>query len=58
MKIDFAAPIRNITGEPIVEGGSPVTLGSIACNALLKPYDDEKNLSGADKVKRTPPSSR
>lgn len=35
-----------------LHGDREVTIGSIAVNALLTPYEDERNLSGDDKVKR------
>ena len=52
MKINFAAPIKDIKGEPIVENEKPVTLGSVSCQALLATYPDEQNLSGKEKVER------
>lgn len=52
MKINFAAPIRDIKGEPIVENEKAVTLGSVSCQALLASYPDEPNLSGKEKAER------
>lgn len=52
MRIDFSAPIKDMRGEPLVENEKQVTLGSVACNALLFPYQDETNLPGKDKVQR------
>lgn len=52
MQRNFTAPIKNLDGKPLKEGDREVTIGSIAVNALLTPYEDERNLSGDDKVKR------
>lgn len=52
MKINFSAPIRDIRGEPIIEADKPVTLGSVSCQALLATYQDEKEISGKEKVER------
>lgn len=52
MKRNFSAAIKNLDGKPLKEGDKEVTIGSIAVNALLTPYEDERNLSGDDKVKR------
>lgn len=52
MQRNFATTIKNLDGKPLKEGDKEVTIGSLAVNALLTPYDDERNLSGEDKVKR------
>lgn len=58
MQIDFSAPIRDLKGNdiPIEENGKQVsdktTLGSVAIMALLATFSDEKDVSGAEKVKR------
>ncbi len=52
MQRNFTTPIKNLDGRPLKEGDREVTLASIAVNALLTPYEDERNLSGDDKVKR------
>jgi hypothetical protein len=52
MKVDFAAPILDLKGEPIIENGEQVTLGAITSNALLATYKDETDLAGEEKVKR------
>lgn len=52
MKVDFSKPILSMKNEPIIEEGKPITLSTICSSALLMPYEDEKNLSGDEKVKR------
>jgi hypothetical protein len=48
MKIDFSAAITDLDGNPIPE----LTLGLMATNALMGNFDDERSLSGDDKVRR------
>lgn len=48
MKIDFSAQILDLDGKPIPD----LTLGSMATNALMLPFEDERNLSGEEKVRR------
>lgn len=52
MKRNTTAAIKTLTGEPIKDGQADLTLGAVATNALLMPYEDERNLSGDEKVKR------
>lgn len=56
MKRNFNVVLKTLKGEPLKEQYEDtvrdVTLASIATNALLANYEDEKNLSGDDKVKR------
>lgn len=52
MKIDFGAVIRDIRGEPVGEGEKKLTLGAVACQALLGTYGDEKNITAQEKVQR------
>lgn len=52
MKIDFSAPINDINGEPMKDGETIITLGSICCTALLATYQDEQNIGGPEKVRR------
>ena len=52
MKIDFNQILLDMECSPIKEGDKTVTLKRVATNALLTPFDDEKNLSGEEKVKR------
>lgn len=51
MKVDFSAPILDMADAPIVEAGRHITLGAVACTALLGQYPGE-NLDGAEKVRR------
>jgi hypothetical protein len=48
MKIDFSAIIADLDGKPLAE----LTLGTMATNALMLPFEDERNLSGEEKVRR------
>jgi hypothetical protein len=48
MKIDFSAVITDLDSKPMPN----LTLGSMATNALMLAYDDERNLSGEEKVRR------
>jgi hypothetical protein len=61
--VDFAAAITDESGEPYqhcqkwkdaqtCESLVPLTLGIIAITALNTRFEDEKNLSGMDQVKR------
>ena len=50
--IDFSAVLTDLDGNPMKDGENDATLGRIATNALLLPYQDEQNLSGEDKLKR------
>lgn len=52
MKLNFSTAIRDLQDQPIIEGGNPLTLGSIACNALLTVHQDEALLPAEEKVKR------
>lgn len=53
MKVDFSAPILSLKGEELKErDGSVITLASVASNALMASYEDEKNLKGDEKAKR------
>ncbi len=52
MKRNMTAVLTTLTGMPIKDGEASLTLGAVATNALLMPYEDERNLSGDDKVKR------
>ena len=59
--IDFTVVLKDLNGEDIIERNlapdntaksKPLTLGAVAANALLAQFEDEKNLSGEEKVKR------
>lgn len=63
MKVDFTIEIENLEGMPIPitemnesgkekKTGKNVTLKSVSVNALYSMLEDEKKLSGEDKVKR------
>ena len=61
MKRNLNVVLKTLKGEPLKEqyvgpDDKPLerdlTLASVAVTALLASYDDEKNLSGEDKVKR------
>lgn len=56
MKRNLNQPINDMNGipitEPHAEGARTVTVKKIAVDALLANYEDERNLSGEDKVKR------
>lgn len=52
MFFDANKTITSLDGQPLKEGEREVTIGSVACNALLAPFDDERGLSGEEKVKR------
>lgn len=52
---DFDAKIVNLDGTPIVdERGKEVelTLGRVAIEGLMTPYQDEQSLSGEEKLRR------
>lgn len=48
MNIDFSTTIRDLDGNQIQD----ITLGAMATNALMGGYEDERQLSGEDKLKR------
>ena len=53
MKVNFHYVFKTIEGEPLEdEKSQEVTLGKIAITALMNVYEDERNLSGEDKIKR------
>lgn len=52
MKINFNQTLNNITGEVLKEGDKEITLKPIIINALMGSYEDEKTLSGEDKLAR------
>ena len=53
MKVNFHHVLKNIEGEPLEdERLQEVTLGKVAITALMNIYDDERTLSGEDKIKR------
>ncbi len=56
MKIAFNTVLKNLAGEPLTEqvDDKPVeiSLDKVAINALLAAFQDERALSGDDKLKR------
>jgi len=48
MKINFNQAIKNIKGEVVKD----LTLKSVSVEALLATFEDERSLSGEEKVKR------
>lgn len=54
MKVDFSQGFKDLDGRILVEppGGKPITLRTLAVNVLMATFEDEKNLSGEEKVKR------
>lgn len=64
MKRNFNVALRTLDNTPLTETAltivdgkqlpvdRPLTLASIAVNALLAPYEDERGLSGDEKVRR------
>lgn len=54
MKKDFNVEIKNFNGESIkLEGDNVLTLKDVCVGALLANYEEEKNLSGEEKFKRS-----
>ena len=43
---------KNVLGNDIMTEGASLTLAKITINALVAQYEDERNLSGEEKVKR------
>ncbi len=57
MKINLLQELKTLEGETLNvmregKGLEPMTLKNPCINSLMGVYDDEKNLSGEDKVKR------
>jgi len=57
MKIDMSQTLKTLEGKDLTEKDEdgkdkPITLGVIACSALLTPHQGEDNLSGEDKARR------
>ena len=53
MRRNFDQPILDLNDNPVKDAqGTVFTLGVITMNALLMPYEDEKNLTGKDKAER------
>lgn len=53
MKIDFSQQLKNLDGVGFHEDGTPLTLGTMSCAALLAIYQDEgSRLSGEEKFQR------
>ena len=52
MKVDFSKAITDLEGKPVKEGDNAVSLKIVTINALMAAFEDEKGLSGEDKLKR------
>lgn len=54
MKLDFSQILRDLDGKELVEKpeSRPIILRVLAVNALMATFEDERNLSGEEKVKR------
>jgi hypothetical protein len=54
MRRNLEQPIYDLDGEAIIEPQSkkPLTLTTVALNALLASYDDERALTGKEKAER------
>ncbi len=53
MKINFHCVLKGLEGQPLKdEKGQDVTLGKIAMTALTNVYEDERNITGEEKLKR------
>ena len=55
--IDFSTALKGIDGKALKENGPDgkereVSLSVVCTNALLMPFPDERNIDGAEKVKR------
>lgn len=53
--IDFSQQVIGFNGEPMrdnADGDAVLTLGRAVANALCVAYQDEQNVSGAEKFKR------
>jgi hypothetical protein len=51
MKVDFGSEITDLKGKPLPNGDGNLTLGDIACTALINVLGDDQAMSGDDKVK-------
>jgi len=52
MKLDFGKVLTGFDGKPIKFNDRDATLGLVAVEALCAVYQDEKDLTGEEKVKR------
>lgn len=52
MKIDFDAVLLDLKGEIMKDGDAPVSLKTVAVNALFAPFPDEREIDGTEKAKR------
>lgn len=54
MKVNFSQEMYDLDGKKLVEPpmSRPVTLRTLAVNVLMAAFEDEKHLSGEEKVKR------
>lgn len=53
MRRDFNHPILNLVGQPLLsENGELACLATVAINALLATFEDERSLPGVEKAQR------
>ncbi|MHB8071516.1 MAG: hypothetical protein ACYDHF_06155 [Candidatus Cryosericum sp.] len=61
MNVDFSQELKQLDGKPLQDktasgkggpGFENVTLATVSLNALMAAYEDERGLSGEEKVKR------
>lgn len=52
MKIDFSQTFTDLDGTPIQADAQSLTLGMVAVQALMAQFPDEKELDGAEKLRR------
>ncbi len=54
--VDFTQVLHTLTGSVMVDSdsktGVPVTLGSVAVNALLGTIDEDRTITGTEKLRR------
>lgn len=52
MKIDFTQKFTDLDGAPILADDKPLTLGTVAVQALVAQFPDEQHLEGVEKLRR------
>jgi len=50
MRINWDAPITDLAGNEVKDGAKPVTLATVACNALIGVMPGDDKLSAKDKM--------
>ena len=51
MKVNFSAEITDLRGNPVKDGDENLTLGAVACSAMLAVMSTDQNLPSAEKVR-------